>query len=464
MTSLVRKRCDCAAARQPKCEHPWYLLEHPWGGQRYAPNLTRHARVVAHRELADKTDAEDYARDLINAIHAGTYREAKGYTPPKATPPPTVKTGATLDTVIEAFDAAMIEPDRKKRPNSKVNDRANLRRLGNIEVDGERLGDKVMAEIVIDDLIVVRAECDELAYSTWNKLRTNIGQVWAWALWKGHLQRTDAEGRRVNDNILVTSPKSLLEKIARSKAAQRVERFEGTLWDDILEAARELRVDDGGRFRDLLIALMETGARVGELLALQWKDVNLAARTIYIRAVEVGAGKTGKPRTIEISDELLPVLEGRQLDPAGRPFTRLDYTFGDAYGARVKRCRKAWETTLLRACRIEPVWTEKGGLSPASRAKLQNIDKHLHDIRHEAACRWNESGKFGLEAIQLRLGHATLAQTATYVHAKTGATRSAQQAYDAQRKADALAAQRAEPVAVGARPRLVKRQAEVGRV
>jgi integrase len=428
MTALVEKRCACAEARWPKCDHPWYLKQIRWGGKTFEPNLTRHVRqVLARKEpLEDKVDAERIARDVINAIQLGTYVRAKHHRPPP--PPKTTQPGQTLDVVAEAFARICIDKDAEKADNSKANDRAHLKRLCRTEVDGDRLGARVMADITLEDLIEFRAEQEELSASTWNKIRTVLGQLWSWARWHDHITR----------DLLTDSPPAMLKKVGRSQTAQRRERFLGNLWDDILEAATELRVD-GARFVGLLTTLMETGARVGELLALQWKDVHFDTKTLHIRGVEVGAGKTGE-RKIEISEVLVPVLLDRQLDPAGKKFKLTAYVFGDAYGDRLTSVKKAWATTLLRASRIEPRWTEKGDYDAATRAQLRDINKHIHDIRHEAACRWLESGLWNLDQIRIRLGHTTIAQTATYLHVEAGSARTAQQAYDAKRQADAEAA------------------------
>jgi len=78
-------------------------------------------------------------------------------------------------------------------------------------------------------------------------------------------------------------------------------------------------------------------------------------------------------------------------------------------------------------------------LSASSRAALRTIDLRFHDLRHEAGCRWLEAG-WPIHHVQEMLGHASLAQTATYLHAHEMGLR------DSMRKFDAAARQAtAEP-------------------
>jgi integrase len=417
-------------------------------GEYYAPNLTRHAEVFVQQTLRTKGEAEDLAVEVRRAIRLGTYVAAKDYTPPApAAPPPTTTApapGQTLDAIVTLFETLQIDADVKKKKNSKTNDKANLKRLCRTVVPArpEPLGTWPMAALTLQDLIAFRSEQEGLATSTWNKIRTTIGQLWSWARWQGHLER----------DILVDAPKPALKLLGRTKANQRNQRIDDALWSDLLAAAEEGRTkDEAVRLGDLLIALWETGARVGELLALQWGDVHRDQKQLYIRGEEIGAGKTGS-RPIEISTVLDAILARRSVDPAGQPHKRRAYVFGDPFGGRIKSVDKTWRTTLLRAHRLEPGWTETGDFDAATRARLHHIDLHLHDIRHEAACRWLESRCFDLAQISKRLGHSSVAQTATYLHARDSSLRGAQAAYDAKRQADAEAAEAQAKAAAGLKP------------
>jgi integrase len=426
MTGGVEKYCECGSARWPKCAHPWYMLKFRYQRKEYAPNITRHARVVLATAITTKTEADAVADRIRADIRSGAYVSASDYRPAVAPP----VQGRTLDDLAQVFDDLRIAGDTNKKPNSKVNDRAILKRLRATDVARGRLGALPMETLTLDDLVAFRA-ARKVANSTWNKQRTVLGQLFRWAKWSGH----------ISVDLIAAAPPDVLKLLRRGKAAQRNRRLDDRELDNLKEAARELhRAIDGTRLYALVIALLESGARVGELLALQWRDVQLYERMFFVRAEEIGAGKTGLARVLEISQPLYDVLVTLTHDPAGQEFKRTDYVFGDAYGGRIKSIDKAWSTAVLRAYNIEPQWTDKGGLTAASRADLARINLHAHDLRHEAACRWLESGYFDLAQISRILGHTSLAQTATYVHATGASVRLSQRQYDAARAAQQTAA------------------------
>jgi len=443
-TADVEKYCDCGPAKWTKCPDAWYGKKFRYKGREYAPNVTRYALDVLGKTIETKGQAIEIWEAIRTAIRNGTYVSAKAYTPPAAAATRAADGPTTLLAIAEAFKTSVIDADVEKKPNSKTNDKAAIARLvGHVGAGGRRLGDRDMATITIDDLVHFRAAQrgpnGELARSTWNKIRTVLGQLWSWAAWRGY----------IGADLFQTTPKDQLRRLARKKAAKRTRRIDDAEWANLREAARETRTSPAARrLGAILVALWETGARVGELLALQWRDVNRGAGTIYLRGEEIGSGKTGA-RMIEISAPLDAILETLGVDPAGAALPKTAYVFGDEYGGRIQSIDKAWRTTVLRANAIEPAWTPAGDFDAASRAALKRIGLHLHDVRHEAACRWLESGLWSLGEISERLGHSSIEQTATYLHVRKGSTRNAQAAYDKARQAAAAAETGTKAAAIG---------------
>jgi integrase len=133
----------------------------------------------------------------------------------------------------------------------------------------------------------------------------------------------------------------------------------------------------GDHLRALIVAALETGCRVGELLNLRWSDVlwtdepQPKMRKFVLSADRT---KTARTRTIPITSRLRAVMEMRRTDPKGENLPPTAYVFGNAVGEPVKRVVRAWQATCRRA-----------GI----------VDLHFHDLRANspAAC-WSRARRW----------------------------------------------------------------------
>jgi integrase len=99
------------------------------------------------------------------------------------------------------------------------------------------------------------------------------------------------------------------------------------------EAGRLLAAVDPG-WRCMVITAMKTGLRQGELIALQWQDIDLVAGLLRVRRSAVrgviGVAKSGKGREVPLGDEVLAALKTERhlrgplvlCTPEGRMFTK----------------------------------------------------------------------------------------------------------------------------------------------
>lgn len=146
------------------------------------------------------------------------------------------------------------------------------------------------------------------------------------------------------------------------------------------EFDRLLAATDGSRNRHLkpIVRLaVETGMRRGELLDLKWSHIDLARRVVHIPIT-----KTGKPRTIPLTDGAIEVLGGReQVGDVVFPIT------SNAF-------KLAWGRAVLRS-----------GLD----------DLHFHDLRHEAVSRFFEIG-LSLPEVAVISGHRDPRMLFRYTH------------------------------------------------
>jgi integrase len=133
----------------------------------------------------------------------------------------------------------------------------------------------------------------------------------------------------------------------------------------LLDAAGELDEQDrDGRKirRPLLATLAYAGLRIGELLALCWRDVDLATGHLHVRASKTEAGV----RTVDLQPELRAELVGWKLCSEPEPE---DFVFGTRTGRQDSR-NNVRRRVLLRAVdRANETRGEEGrelptGLSP----------------------------------------------------------------------------------------------------
>lgn len=153
------------------------------------------------------------------------------------------------------------------------------------------------------------------------------------------------------------------------------------------------------RDRALLELLYATGLRVGELVSLNWPDVDLEARVLRV------LGKGGKERMVP---------------------------FGAPAAAALKAWLQVWDSERSRRPggsdprEPEPIFLTRRGRRLSDRSVRRIIDQHSaaagvppgvhpHTLRHTFATHLLEEGA-DLRTIQELLGHSSLATTQRYTH------------------------------------------------
>jgi integrase len=174
------------------------------------------------------------------------------------------------------------------------------------------------------------------------------------------------------------------------------------------EVTRLLRVLDGPAHTLVLSAVL-TGMRIGELLALRWKNVDFERKVIRVReAVYEGHVSTPKTRSGLRDVPIGPALEHalRRLNTSRRIAD--DSLVFPSRNGTYQRPGNLHRRHLLPAC-------AKAGLRGFS----------WHDFRHTHATLLSDMGE-PLKTAQAQLGHASLSTTAEiYAHAVPGSQRAA---------------------------------------
>ena len=254
------------------------------------------------------------------------------------------------------------------------------------------LGQTPIGAITDDDLeaVLVDLRTKGRAASTRNHYLQTLKAMGKWGQKKGYLTR----------RWLVESD------VTRDKHARRNRRLAPGEQQRFIDAANP-------RLQRLIIGALETGARLGELLALLWRDVDLPRGEIRLRAATT---KDREERVLPISARLKAVLELAKLDPDGEDLPPTAHVFGDELGGRIKTISTAWENAVLKAHGVKVARTKKRhALTRDCRATLHAIDLHFHDLRHEAGSRFLEAG-WPLHHVKDMLGHADIKTTDTYLN------------------------------------------------
>lgn len=159
--------------------------------------------------------------------------------------------------------------------------------------------------------------------------------------------------------------------------------------------------DDAERCALLLVA-GEAGLRQGEIIALEWGDVDLVAATLTVRRSSwrghVGSPKSGQDRKIPLTKRLAVALKAAR-------HLRSELVFCYPDGAPLTR--SAIEAALRYGCKL---------------AGLRRIGSHV--LRHTFCSHLAMRGA-APKAIQELAGHSTLSMTLRYVHLAPSALREA---------------------------------------
>lgn len=189
---------------------------------------------------------------------------------------------------------------------------------------------------------------------------------------------------------------------------------------DADQARRLLEAAKGDRLEALCVLALTTGMRQGELLGLQWEDVDFKQSTIYVRRtllelngkLTTGETKSGRNRRVDLPDVAVQALweHRKRMLAEGHPGP---WVFCDTKGGPIRKNNliRRWFKPLLQ------------------RAGLPDI--RFHDLRHTAATLLLSLGVHP-KIVQERLGHSQISVTLdTYSHVLPSIQKEAAQKLDA---------------------------------
>ncbi len=174
--------------------------------------------------------------------------------------------------------------------------------------------------------------------------------------------------------------RSPFERIRIDKFNNKVER-----WLTSEEEKRLLEVSPVW-LREIIIFALNTGMRQGEILSLQWPQVDLSRRTATLLET-----KNKEIRTVPLNQTVCEMLSVK-----GKIRHISGYVFTSQAGTKIDA------RNLLRSFYIA-----------RKEAKLEDV--RFHDLRHSFATRLVQAG-IDLYVVKELLGHKTITMTMRYAH------------------------------------------------
>lgn len=341
-------------------------ISHQLGGGR-----VDRIRVACPKHITSRRAAEAYERTVLADLRAGVDPRAQAPAPPSAVVVPT----------LAAFVGEYIGHARTNNKPSTVDSKRAILDHHLVPAFGTcRLGD-------IDARQIEAFKAAKLEAGLSKKTINNCLTVLR------HLLDTAAEWR-----IIAAAPRVKWLVVPR-------QRFRFLDFDEAARLVAAAEPDDLGHA--MIVLAVNTGLRLGELLALRWDAVDLKAGRLHVREAAargiVGTPKSGRSREVPLNDTAIAALRGWQHLRGPMVFCT------DAGRMLTKNEAKA---PLRRAQR-------RAGI----------VALGWHDLRHTFASHLVMRG-VAIKAVQELLGHATIEMTMRYAHLAPTVTRDAVRTLD----------------------------------
>ena len=279
------------------------------------------------------------------------------------------RTGATFaDAAAEWL--RFIEEDRSRKPSTLLDYRSALK--AHLL---PAFGAQSLKSITPEQVDAWRRGLTGLSNRSKNKLLIQLHGIFrraqmVWGLQANPLARVEKHPMRASGDIQVFSPEEV--------------------WALVRAAASK---QDGAIF----LTAAFTGLRMGELLALRWRDVDFAGATVRVRgsyaAGHLTTPKSGKVRAVPMAPDIATALAqlGKRENWVGDD----DLVFAGEFGSYLdsSALRRRYKEALGRA-----------GLRPL----------RFHDLRHTFGTRM--IAKADIRRVQEWMGHADIQTTMRYLH------------------------------------------------
>ena len=282
------------------------------------------------------------------------------------------------------------------------------RKLQGVEVKNGKIGFKDFSRIYLQDYIMTARRNWQSDKYRLDKLNsyfadTDLREITPLMIERFRKSRLQAGNARSTTNRFLAGLKRLFsiaiqEGYAETNPVKAVKFFseKDRLIERILSADEEARLLEvsSGHLRPILIMALNTGMRLGEILNLRWREIDLAAKIIRVEGA-----KSGRLRFIPINSALFEELVAWKSRNGQSPYVFPNNGTGKPY-TLIRR-------SFLTACKK----TEISGF-------------RFHDTRHTFASRLIAKG-VDIETVKSLLGHFSIVVTQRYIHSNEEAQKKA---------------------------------------
>ena len=305
----------------------------------------------------------------------------------------------TFNDLAEYYSTHYAKPARFI-DNQKVEGLRDLRRVKGFLIHFRAyFGKQKLTEITYGDVFSYRSERLKIltpkgttrTIASMNRELAYLRRIFNIALRQGWINKNPINS---GENLILTSCERRRERILTFDEEQK-------LLEVCCSEIREIKYKRKGKeitakitnerehLKPLLVALLDTGARLGEMLKLTWRDIDLEKRLITIKARNT---KTLKQRQVAITQrfyDILTILSNKQ------------GVISDSLVFGIKNNVRKSFTSACKDAGIQP-----GGIHGIT----------LHSLRHSAASRL-VNGQMPIQMVGRILGHTQPQTTYRYLTA-----------------------------------------------
>ena len=258
----LRKRCSCPRRAWRMCTHPWHMqFYHAGINHRFSLDVV--ASTCGEPKPQSKTEAKNLADRLKTEIRAGRNPTAR----PVATPDASSLTfGDVCDRYLVEYLGKVDTPDGPRwtgqhlRPRTALQAKYHIGTIRRIPVPAAHgaaipLEKKSFTDVTTTDVKAVQAARRSHGLVGCNRLMARLRHLFNWSIVEGLTERSPFTRGGVT---LIT-----LDHRAETERTRRLQPRERTR---LLQHAHP-------HLQALIIAALSTGCRRGELLSLQWSQI-----------------------------------------------------------------------------------------------------------------------------------------------------------------------------------------------